>query len=60
MFSALPDCAVPGGVWPKLVVKLMVTKLRLNHFIYSFFSTALAVVLCLLERWMVREGFLRD
>lgn len=41
---------VPGGVWLRLVERLMVTELRLNHSIYSFFSTVLAVVLCLLER----------
>lgn len=60
MFSALSDCAVPREVWPRLVERLMVTKFRINHSIYSFFSIALAVVLCLLERWVVREGFLRD
>lgn len=51
--------AVLGGVWLRLVERLMVTKLRLNHSINSFFSTVLAVVLCLLERWVVRERFIR-
>lgn len=56
MFSALPNCAVPGEVWLRLVERLMVTKPRLNHSIYGFFSTALAVVLLPAGKAGARRG----
>lgn len=53
---------MPGEVWLslRLVERLMVTKPKLNHSIYSFFSTALAAVLLPAGKAGAQGGFLRD
>lgn len=41
VLSVLADCAVPGGVWLRLVLRLMSTKLSLNQYFTDSFLAQL-------------------